>query len=199
MREEIKYMVKPDWISWDDIQLCQATAHKKNREIGVAMHAGEISGDELKKALKNGVCYVAYDGKRVVGTVSIIPKIMRFLWKKYKTGYLCYESVLPELQGCGVFRELSRIRMEDAKKQNIEMFYLRTAENNIRVRNLRERMGYKYIGYSSFKACNYYSVTMAKWINGKPLPDWLLNLVFSFSGKYIKLRFKPRRIKRFGI
>ena len=55
----IVFMKKPEWVSWDAVQECQALAHKKNIEKGLKMHCSELTGDELAEELKNGICYIA--------------------------------------------------------------------------------------------------------------------------------------------
>lgn len=197
---EIIFLKKPDWISWDAVQECQAKAHKKNLSHGLKMHCSELTGEELASSLKNGICYVALDGNKVVGTTSLIIEEKRFLWyKRKRLGYLGMEGILPEYQGTEVFLGLQDIRMQDIKKEKIEILYFDTAESNMLVRKLQSRLGFKPCYYISFKSTDYYSVTMAKWIVGKSIPDFLLNLFFRLSERYVKLRYKPHRIKRFGL
>ena len=196
---EITYMIKPDWISWDEVQECQALSHSINIAKGLKMHCAELTGEELRKSLKGGLCFVALDGKKVVGTASlIISNSRKFLFKK-KLGYLCMEGILPEYQGTDVYFGLQEIRMQSIINNDIDILYFDTAENNRLVRKLQARQGYKNIYYISFKSTDYYSVTMAKWIRGKPIPDFILKPFFFISEKYVKLRYKPHRVKRFGI
>ena len=196
---EIKYMIKPEWVSWDDVQKCQAISHKKNIEKGLKMHCSELTGEELKQQLKDGICFIALDGKKVVGTTSLIIQDVKKLGIKKRLGYLCMEGILPEYQGTDVYFGLQEIRFKTIKDSNVDIVYFDTAENNTVVRKLSEKGGYKNIYYISFRSTDYYSVTMAKWLKGKPIPDFILKPFFFLSEKYVKLRFKPHRIKRFGI
>lgn len=197
---EIIYSKKPDWISWDAVQECQAKAHKKNISKGLKMHCSELTGEELAHSLKNGICYVALDGTKVVGTTSLIIQEKSFLWyRRKRMGYLGMEGILPEYQGTDVFMGLQDIRNKDIINEKVEILYFDTAESNTIVRKLQSRLGFKNCYYISFRSTDYYSVTMAKWIIGKPIPTFLLNLFFYISEKYVKFRYKPHRIKRFGI
>ena len=197
--DEIVYMIKPEWISWDEVQECQAQSHKRNIKNGLKMHCAELTGAELEKKLDGGVCFVALEGKKVVGTASLmIQNSRKFIFKK-RLGYLCMEGVLPEYQGSDVYFGLQDIRMQYVMDNDIDILYFDTAGNNKLVRKLQAQQGYKNIYYISFRSTDYYSVTMAKWIKGNPIPDCILKPFFFLSEKYVKLRFKPHRIKRFGI
>ncbi len=197
--DEIVYMIKPEWITWDEVQECQAQSHRRNIKKGLKMHCTELTGAELEKKLEGGICFVALEGKKVVGTASLIIQESRKFILKKRLGYLCMEGVLPEYQGSDVYFGLQDIRMKYIMDNDIDILYSDTAENNKLVRKLQALQGYKNIYYISFRSTDYYSVTMAKWIKGKPIPDFFLKPFFFLSEKYVKLRFKPHRIKRFGI
>ena len=77
---EIKYMVKPDWISWDEVQECQRKAHEVNNVKGFHMKVQDISGEELKNYIGDGICIIALDGEKVVGTTSIVYKKLKTWW-----------------------------------------------------------------------------------------------------------------------
>lgn len=197
---KIQYMKKPDWISWDEVQACQASAHVRNNEKGIHMHCQDLTGEELEKIIGNGTCYVALDSNRVVGTCSLqyVREVVRFGQRK-KVGYLSMAGILPEYRGGEVYFGLQKIRMQDIKDEHIDVVYFDTAENNTMVRKLNEKQGYKYISYSTFPATNYYSVVMAKWITCPSPNDFLLKVLFLLKKIYIRFRYKPGHIKRFGI
>ena len=197
---EIQYMRKPDWISWDEVQACQAQAHIVNNRHGIHMHCQDLSGEKLKEIIGDGFCYVAIDSNRVVGTCSLqyIRKVVKFGQKK-KVGYLSMAGVLPEYRGGEVYFGLQKIRMRDIKEEHIDIVYFSTAENNIMVRKLNEKQGFKYVFMKASHVTNYYSVVMAKWITTPPPNEFLLKVLFLMSKVYVKLRYKPGHKKRFGI
>ena len=197
---EIQYMRKPNWISWDEVQACQASAHVVNNKRGIHMHCQDLTGEELKRIIGDGTCYVALDSNRVVGTCSLqyVREIARFGQKK-KVGYLSMAGILPEYRGGEVYFGLQKLRMQDIKKEHIDVVYFSTAENNRIVRKLNEKQGYKYISYKTTPVTNYYSVVMAKWITSPPPNKYLLKLLFLLTKFYVRCRYKPGHIKRFGI
>lgn len=197
--QTIIYTKKPDWISWDAVQLCQSKAHEKNIKKGLKMHCTELTGEELEKSLKGGICYVALKGNQVVGTCSLVIQDYTWFFGKKRVGYLAMAGVLPEYQGTDVFFELQKLREKDIEEQKVEILYFDTAESNVLVRKMGEMQGFKHVYYISFRSTDYYSVTMAKWIIGRPKSELWLKIYFWMSEKYVKLRYKPGRIKRFGI
>ncbi len=196
---EILYIKKPEWLSWDAVQLCQAKAHERNKQNGLNMHCSELTGAELAESLKDGICYVALKGDQVVGTCSLIIQDGTWFFKNKRVGYLAMAGVLPEYQGTEVYFELQKLRMKDIKDQKVEILYFDTAENNALVRKMNAKQGFKPVYYICFKSTDYYSVTMAKWLIGKPKSELWLKIYFWLSEKFVKLRYKPGRIKRFGI
>lgn len=195
----ITFIKKPDWVSWDEIQRCHVIGHERNIKKGLKMQCAELTAEELKDELNGAICYVALDGKRVVGTTSLKILDVRKLWFKKRIGIMMMEAILPEYIGSDVFFGLQDIRMKDAVENNVEILYFGTAEANKVVRKVQSKLGFKQILFRSFPDTTYYSVMMAKWIKGKPLPDWLIKTLFYLSEKYVKFRYKPGKIKRFGI
>ena len=108
-------------------------------------------------------------------------------------------AILPEYRGGEVYFGLQNIRMQDIKRENIDVVYFSTAENNHLVRKLNEKQGFKYIRLKASPVTDYYSVVMAKWLTGTPPNSFYLKLQYLFYYVYIKLRYKPGHIKRFGI
>lgn len=196
---DITYMIKPDWVSWDAIAECQYQAHLRNRKKGLNMSCQDMTGEQLKKYLKNAYCFVALDGKKVVGTSSFIIRKVKKIGIKKNLCYCCISAILPEYQGTDVYFKLNEAVVEERKKHNVDIIFFDTAESNNLVRKMNKRIGFKNIKYKAFDNTNYYSVYMAKWINKCPFPDWFLNCIFKLSEIYVKTRFKPGRIKRFGI
>lgn len=195
---EIRYMLKPDWVSWDAIAECQYQAHLRNRKKGFKMGCQDMTGKDFEKSLKNGYCFVALDGEKVVGTESFIIKTINFFGKK-KICYFCYSAILPEYQGTDVYFKLNEIKNQEREKQNINIMYFSTAEQNKLVQRLSYKKGFRYFLLRSTIYTDYYSVYMIKWAGKRPFPDWMLNCVYKLSKFYTKTRFKPGRVKRFGI
>lgn len=186
---EIQYMEKPDWVSWEDVVECIRAADVVNRKKGLHMHIADATPDEIKEDLKDGKCFVALYEDKVIGTLSY--KI-RNLKKWYRWGqviYYSYDGILPEYQGSDVYFKLSDLREESIRKTGIRVYQCHTAVNNKIVIKMNRIYGYKTVLFRpNFNGCGYYSVTLVKWEDGCPFPDWYLKAMFNLS-KFVTKTF----------
>lgn len=196
---EIKFMVKPDWISWDEVQECQCRAHVINNKKGFQMQVQSITGEDLRKGVGDGFCFVALDGNKVVGTASLMFKKSKIHWWTRETvAYTSYDAILPEYRGTDVFIGLDSLRNKYIRDSGVRIYQCNTAEQNKMVIKLCKRAGYKLVQYSATgKGATYYSVIMAKWKDGCPYSDWFCNLMFNMSKIIIKTIWKPGYKMRF--
>ena len=200
---EIQYMVKPDWISWDEVQECQRKAHEATNNInGLHMTVQDISGDDLKKEIGsgNGFCFVAIDGKKVVGVHGLRFFVGNRWWSwGKKVAYNCMDGILQEYQGTDVYLGLNDIRMKYIKESGADIIQSNTAEQNTIIRKIAKVKKFKTVQFSpTYKGANYYSVIMVKWLNGCPFSDRFINFMFSFSKLVVKMIWKPGYKLRFG-
>jgi len=80
----------------------------------------------------------------------------------------------------------------------IKMIQCNTAEHNKTIIKINEKMGYKLVQFTpTMKGANYYSVTMVKWIENCPFPDWFLKFMFNLSKIVSKTLWKPGYKRRF--
>lgn len=193
---EIQYMVKPDWISWDEVQECQRKAHEATNNInGLHMTVQDLSGDDLKKDIESGdgYCFIALDGKKVVGVHGLKFFIGNRWWSRgKKVAYNCMDGILPEYQGTDVYYGLGDLRMKYTKESGAEIIQSNTAECNLRIRKIAKVKKFKVVQYSATgKGADYYSVVMAKWLNGCPYSDSYINFMFNLSKIFIKALWRP--------
>lgn len=195
---EIRYMVKPEWVSWDSISECQRLAHKTNNAKGFHMKVQDMTGEEINRFIGDGVCFIALDGNTVVGITALVKKKINRWWVKGNVALLsCMTAVLPEYRNTDVNLELVIMRNEFWKKSNVETMYLSTAEDNKLIQKMARRTGAKYVQYSaSGKGATYYSVVMARWKNGCSFPDWFCSFMFWLSKILIRTIWKPGYIFR---
>ena len=72
-----------------------------------------------------------------------------------------------------------------------------THEHNQRMIDINSQHGFVPVDISVWK--DHYNIVMVKWLNGCPYSDWFCKLQFLAHKCYRKLRFKPGKVKRFGI
>lgn len=185
-------MEKPDWVSWEDVIDCIRAADKVNHKKGFHMHIAEVKPDEMKEDLKGGKCFVAICENKVVGTLSYKIRKLRKWYRWGKVIYYSYDGIRPEYQGTEVYFHLSDLREKNIKETGIRVYQFHTAENNKIVIKMNLIYGYKLVLFRpKKKGFDYYSVTMVKWEDGCPLPDWYLKFVYGLSKFVSKTFFTP--------
>lgn len=196
---DIKYMLKPEWVSWNAIKECLVLAHESNSQKGFSMYNSTMSAHELEEYLKDGYCFVAIQGDKVIGTNSLKICKTKAWWSTGSVGYECLTAITPEYRNTGAYFGLRKIRTEYAKKIGIKILQFDTHEDNKNVQMIDQRFGFKYVRYCAFPMTDYYSVVMVKWLDGCPYSDWYINFRFKLSKFLTKLIFKPGRKFRFNI
>ncbi|MBR3010313.1 MAG: GNAT family N-acetyltransferase [Prevotella sp.] len=196
---EIRIIPKPESISWDVISDVLHQAHRANAEKGFVQNTAFISGNEIKGKVGNGLCVVAIDGNKIVGTLSATPKLKNAWFFHGNALYYMLLAILPEYQGKGIYKRLISVREEYTKKLGVNLTYMYTAEKNIKMQQLAEKEGFIPVGYSVSSQTDYYSVILAKWSDSCPYSNFYCKFRFLLSKYYIKLRYKQGAVKRFGI
>ena len=195
MNSEIQTLEKPDWISWDDIHEVLWKAHAKNREKGIVMRYPSLPGEEIRKRVEGkGMMLVAISNGKLIGTSAVVFKDKSLWCGKGKYAYCCFDSVLPQLQGTGVYRKLCEKREELAKNEGISRMLLDTNESNNREKAVVVKAGFKPVDLVWWT--DHYNVVFVKWLNGCPHSDFRCKLEFSLrkmmvkSKQFIKTLFK---------
>lgn len=189
---EIQFMEKPDWVSWDDVCECIRKANVVNDKQGFHMLFSNITPDEIAKKVKNGTCFVALHNNKVVGTASFVISDVRSWCLRGKVICFCYDGILPEYRGTDVYLGLRKIKYDRANKTGIKKKFFTTAEHNKTVIKINLKFGFKLVQYQpTGEGADYYSVTMVKWDDGCPFPEWFLNFMFNMSKFVSKTFLRP--------
>jgi hypothetical protein len=190
--EEIVYMEKPEWVTWEQIKECIYKGHESNREKGVVMLNTKLSPEELKKHVGNGHCFVALKGKEVVGTFSLKFLNLKKWWVWGKVAYPCLDGILPEYKGTDVYFGLNDLRMKYIEESGVRIIQNNTSEFNTLIRKLAKKKGFKTVMYTpSGKGADYYSVTHVKWLDGCPFSDKFIDFMFNLSKFIIPIIWRP--------
>lgn len=199
MNSEINIIEKPDRVSWDDIHEVLWKAHEQNRNKGMNMAFPALSGTCIKEKITegHGRMLVAISDGKIVGTAAIIIKRSNLWCGKGEYGYCCFASVLPEYNGKGIYKALDLKREELAISMRLTRMLGDTHENNKHRLDIAKKAGYKFVGVSVWN--DHYNIVMVKWLNGCPYTNLYCKCQYLLHKWYIKLRYKPGRIKRFSI
>lgn len=195
----ITIIEKPDWISFDDIHELLYLAHAENRaKRGFHVQTTEMTGEELEAHLgSTGKCFVAMDGKKLVGTAS---------YRIVERNYWCVKGLVadrilvaihPDYQGKHILFLLGNAVETSVIEKGLHYIESITAETNKPMRIACQKDGFRNIDFR-VPTSDHYNVVMLKWLDGCPYPRWRIYAHFAFNRLRKKLKYKPGRIKRFG-
>lgn len=196
---EIVIVKKPDSVSFEDIHELLYQAHQVNRDNGFTIGTGLMSGEQLQEHLgENSVCFVAMDGDKVVGTTSNRVRHYRHWCAEGDVVERVMTGVLPEYKGRHIYEKLNQAAVQDARERGVRYLEVRAADQNHTILKLNLRNGFKKIDFTT-AGKDHYTVILLKWLDRCPYPDWFIKFRYELKRIYIKLRYKPGKIKRFGI
>lgn len=180
---EIQFMEKPEWVSWEDICECIRKADVVNDKKGFHMMFSDMKPDVLKEKLQGGKCFVALHNNRVVGMDSFQIHNRKKWYKWGKVIFHSFSAVLPEYRGTDVYFGLCELKEKKVKETGIRVYQFSTAEQNKTVLKINAKYGFKQVVYrpTPVRGAKYYSIVMLKWEDGCPFPDWFLNFMFKLS------------------
>ena len=185
MKPDIQVIEKPDWVSWDDIRQCLYEAHAVNREKGINMTHYLWSAEKIKGSLgEDGVMLVALDGEKLVGTAAIADKNSNMWYARGRYAYICFDAVLPDYTGIGIFKELDSKREIIAKEKGFPTLVFDTHSRNTHRLIIAKKNDYRLVRFFLAKSKDHYSVVMVKWLNGCP-----------YSKFYCWMKFHESKIK----
>lgn len=165
----IQIVEKPDWVLWDDIKQCLYEAHAQNRAKGINMTHYLWPAEKIKESLgEKGIMLVALDGKKVVGTAAIADKTGTSWYTNGHYAYVCFDAVIPDYVGKGVFKCLDKKREDIARERGYSVLVFDTHSKNVYRQEIARKNGYGFVNYFMAKNGDHNSVVMAKWLNGSP-------------------------------
>lgn len=196
----IRVIEKPESVSYNIIHDILYKAHEANRvEHKFTIKTAQMTSEELEEHVgPDGKCYIALDGKKVVGTLSNRVRRVKRWCAKGDAVELAMIGILPEYRGMHIFPMLYDVSFKDVQNRKIKYIEIQTADKNLTMQRLGEYNGFKYIDFTT-AGKDHYTVVMLKWMDRCPYPEWLIKLRYLMKKFYIKIRYKPGRVKRFGI
>jgi len=183
-----------DISKWDEIQKVIYNSHAENRRNGVDIRNAHLTPKELRESLgKDGKCFIALDGDKIVGTCSVAFQNKNCWFAKGIVAYTTLEGVLPEYKGRCIYKQLSEKRQEYIKSRGCNVIYMNVAEKNYTRRIIAKKEGFNKVAicYNSYNPHNF--IIYCKWLENKPFTDIEISIRFGMS--MIKLWLQS--IKRF--
>lgn len=196
---EIRIIEKPEEVPFSAIHDVMVAAHEQNFQKGIVTKSTRLSPEELQAKLGDrGRCFVAMDGDRVAGTSSFCVRRFNCWYARGDVAVTMFTAVLPEYKGQHISSLLDDRIEEEVRALGLKRIAFDTPQGNTLMQEIALKRGYRRVGFFSYPS-NHYSVEMMKWLDGCPFSGARISLRYFLRKAYIQLRFKPGRIKRFGI
>lgn len=167
MSKKIEIIPKPDSISWEDISTVLKQAHKKHVEDGVNMPFAQLPPEEIMQKIDGrGVMFVALSGEQLVGTGAVLILEKKMWCGEGKYAYSCFDAVLPEFAGNGIYKSIAEKQEEYALSNGVNRIFMDTHDKNHRMIDISKKSGYECVNYK--KRDDHNSVLLVKWLQKKP-------------------------------
>ena len=182
---------KPDSLSFDNIHDILWRANEENRKAGFVLATSQLSPEKLQSRIgEKGKCFVALEGEKVVGTISVrIIHRNKWYYKGSIPDYML-AAVLPEYQGKHINSMLAQRVFDFAKNNGYKAIELDTAENNTRAINIYKHQGFELVDYLSKTGVDHYSVVMVKWLEKCPYSEIKRKIMYVLRRAYVKTKYK---------
>lgn len=198
-KHQITVIPKPESISFDMIQDLLKKAHESNQAKGLLYSTATLSAEQLKERIGDGICLVALCDGKLAGTATISFRNLHYWYHNGPVATLKLLGVSPEYKGMHLGSLLLEKRIEIAKEKNINVIVTDSAEQNLIVRNNNFKHGFCKVDYCTYAGNNFYTVVYALWLNGCPHSKFSRWLHYNLKRFWIRLIYKPRKIKRFSM
>lgn len=160
---------KPDWISWEDIKKCLVEAHAENRTKGIDMAHYQWPAEKIKEFIGDrGIVLVALDGNKLIGTAALAIKSNKTWYADEGYAYVCFDAIIPQYSGKGVFKSMDLKREEIALRLGFHTLVFDTHEKNQYRQHIALKNGYHFVKYFRASTKDHYNVVMAKWLGKCP-------------------------------
>ena len=132
----------------------------------------------------NGFMLVALDGEKLVGTAALGDRVGKIWYANGPYAYACFDSIIPEYAGRGIFRALDSKRESLAISAGYNVMVFDTHCKNVHRIRIAKKMGYRPVHYFRAKSGDHYNIVMVKWLRDRsfsPIHCWVRYHISKFK------------------
>ncbi len=136
-------------------------------DMGFRYYATHQTPKETQERISKGQCFVAVFKNKIIGTITYYNSVNTYDTPFLKTQGVSHFGQLgvdPDYQGDGIATKLIKHVEEIARSNGDKELALDTAEGAKHLIEWYERLGYRFVEYTSWDVTNYRSVVMSKHI-----------------------------------
>ena len=196
---EITIVEKPEHVSYEQLNQILKEAHLANQEKGLAYATAKLTAESLEKRIKadNGICFVAMDGGKPVGTMTVSFRKLHYWYHNGDVAIIKLVAVDSAYKGKQIASRLMEKCLEAADKKGRNVIVIDSAENNLALRRLALKYGFFFADYGLYAANNFYTTVYVKWTDGCPYSDFYRAFRYHIKRTFIRAKYKPGKINRF--
>lgn len=193
--KDIKIGKKSKEISYEDIHNVLKIAHEDIRKKDIIFSTTNLSGKNMQEIIgDNGICFVALDGTKVVGTLSACIEDRKFWYYSGKVVNMRFGAVLPEYQGCHIFSRLIKEVQQFSVEKQIDLIVVATPENHTSAIKIYERNGFQLVDFFIYQG--KLRVRMAYWKSGPNYSKYKRLLKYNYMKYSCKFKIIVKNMLR---
>lgn len=169
--KEVKFMQRPYWVQWKDIQTILNKAHKTNISKGLVYATYNQNLAKLREKTKNSICLVAFVNDELAATATVQFRTINHWYHSGEIGLLKLLSVVPEYRGYKLASSLLKLRLILAERMQVPVVVSDSAEENTAIRHLYLSEGFKIVDCCKYPENNFVTTVYAKWLGNTPFTD----------------------------
>lgn len=154
-----------DCITYEEIQNLLSKAHRVNEEKGLSYATATQSVEKLRQKIGYGVCFVALDNSKLIGTATVCLKDIDYWYYTGQVVLIKLVAVDPENKHAKVGTRLIKKCIEYANMIGAKVVVTDSAEQNIIFKKLVTRLDFVEIDYCKYRANNFVSTVYALFID----------------------------------
>ncbi|MBR2670174.1 MAG: GNAT family N-acetyltransferase [Solobacterium sp.] len=168
--EEIRIMPWTGQVPFSAISETIRRAHENSKDV--SYDTTDITEEDLRERLANGgIVYVAADGDKVTGTMTICPQKCSGYYASGNAARIHYVAVDPEYAGNGIATRMLKECIRWAEENKIRTILWNTADNNHAAISFCQKNGFKKVECLKYKNVDHITVRLAYWLGKQPVSD----------------------------
>ena len=176
----VRCVKQNDYITGKQIAELIRNAHSVNQKINLLYGTRNVTGSQIDEKIcsDKSEVFVAISGDKIIGTGTVTIRKCDKWFFSCEAAYIELAAVDPTQRGQHIFQKILDAQFKWISKLDLNLIYSVSAEENISMKKIFLKNGFKIVAYGAGKSNNFYSVYYAKWIKKCPYREGYLKIRF---------------------